>query len=226
MALLHVNPTRMELTKLKKRLKTARRGHRLLKDKRDELMKQFLLRIHENHDLRIRVDAALMEVHKSFRIAAALMSPEVLNQSLMLPKQSLSITTKPLNIMSVNVPVYTVKSKNDDPLDNYPYGFLTTISDLDDAILRLSLLQPDLMRLIELEKSTQLMALEIEKTRRRVNALEYVLIPQLTDTIRTITMKLDENDRGNLSRLMKVKEMIVKQALSEAYALHDTPSKT
>lgn len=214
MPLLRVNPTRMELTRLKKRLKTARRGHRLLKDKRDELMKQFLERIHLNYDLRPKVEAALLEAHRSFRIAAALMSPEILTQSLMMPKQILMVEMTPHNIMSVNVPVYTVKTRTGDPSDNYPYGFFMTSGDLDDAILRLSILQPDLLKLAEFEKAIQLMALEIEKTRRRVNALEYIVIPQLIETIRSITMKLDENERGNLTRLMKVKDMLLEQARS------------
>lgn len=218
MPLLRVNPTRMELTRLKKRLKTARRGHRLLKDKRDELMKQFLERIRLNRALRIQVETALLKVHNSFRIAAALMSPEVMVQSLMLPKQTVTVEMKPRNIMSVNVPVYTTHTRNDDPSDNYPYGFLMTSGDLDDAILGLSRLQPELLKLAELEKATQLLALEIEKTRRRVNALEYVVIPQLTDMIRTITMKLDENERGNLTRLMKVKDMLLAQARSASEA--------
>jgi len=214
MPLLRVNPTRMELTRLKKRLKTARRGHRLLKDKRDELMKQFLERIRLNRALRIKVETALLKAHSSFRIASALVSPEVLVQSLMLPKQTLSIEMKLHNIMSVNVPTYTATTQNNDPSDNYAYGFLMTSGDLDDAILGLSTLQPELLKLAELEKSTQLMALEIEKTRRRVNALEYVVIPQLTEMIRSITMKLDENERGNLTRLMKVKDMLLAQARS------------
>lgn len=212
MPMQRVNPTRMELTRLKKRLKTARRGHRLLKDKRDELMKQFLERIRLNRDLRVLVEEALLEAHRSFRIAAAVMSPQILVQSLLLPKQSLTVEIKPVNIMSVNVPVYTARTKHNDPSDNYPYGFLMTSGDLDDAIQSLSKIQPELLRLAELEKSTQLMALEIEKTRRRVNALEYVVIPQLSEAIHTITMKLDENERGNLTRLMKVKDMLLDQA--------------
>ncbi len=221
MPLLHVNPTRMELTRLKKRLKTARRGHRLLKDKRDELMKQFLERVRQNRDLRLNVEAALLKAHRSFRIASALMSPEILTQSLMLPKQTLGIETTTHNIMSVIVPAYALMPR-DDPADNYPYGFLMTSGDLDDAILSLSELLPELLRLTELEKTTQLMALEIEKTRRRVNALEYVVIPQLTDTIRTITMKLDENERGNLTRLMKVKDMLLEQARRGSQASEPT----
>lgn len=212
MPLLHVNPTRMELTRLKKRLKTARRGHRLLKDKRDELMKQFLERIRKNRALRMQVESDLLKAHNSFRAAASLMSPQMLVQALMLPKQSLRITVTPQNIMSVDVPRYTVVSDSSHPSDTYAYGFFMTSSELDDAILKLSRLLPSLLALAELEKSAQLLALEIEKTRRRVNALEYVVIPQLTETIRAITMKLDENDRGNLTRLMKVKDMILAQA--------------
>ncbi len=212
MPLLPVNPTRMELTRLKKRLKTARRGHRLLKDKRDELMKQFLERIRKTRDMRLQVEAALLEVHDSFRIASALLSPDVLTQSLMMPKQVMSVDVHPHNIMSVNIPQYTVKRLKNKDSDNYPYGFLMTSGDLDDAILGLSRLQDDLITLAELEKSTQLMALEIEKTRRRVNALEYVVMPQLIDTIRSITMKLDENERGNITRLMKVKDMLLEDA--------------
>lgn len=212
MPLLPVNPTRMELTKLKKRLKTARRGHRLLKDKRDELMKQFLERIRKTRDMRRHVEAALLEVHDSFRIAAALLSPDVLAQSLMMPKQVMSVDVHPHNIMSVNIPQYSVNRLKNQDSDNYPYGFLMTSGDLDDAILGLSRLQDDLITLAELEKSTQLMALEIEKTRRRVNALEYVVMPQLTDTIRSIAMKLDENERGNITRLMKVKDLLLAEA--------------
>lgn len=216
MPLLRVNPTRMELTRLKKRLKTARRGHRLLKDKRDELMKQFLERIRLNRALRLQVEAALMEVHRSFQSAAALMSPQILEQSLMLPKQVLSVETASQNIMSVNVPIYTLQSEHNDPTDNYPYGLLMTAGDLDDAILGLSRVQPELIRLAELEKTVQLMALEIEKTRRRVNALEYVVIPQLSDTIHAITMKLEEHERGNIVRLMKVKDLLLEQARAAA----------
>ena len=192
MARLNVNPTRMELKRLKTRLTTARRGHKLLKDKRDELMKQFLDIVRENRDLRARVE-----------------------QSLLFPKQSVALDMTFHNIMSVEVPEYTFQMKNDDPAEIFPYSFAMTSGELDDAVQGLSDVMADLLRLAQMEKSAQLLAQEIEKTRRRVNALEYVMIPQLDETIRYITMKLDENERGNLTRLMKVKDMMIAEQLRE-----------
>ena len=195
MARLNVNPTRMELTRLKKRLATASRGHKLLKDKRDELMKQFL-------DI-VRVSEKLA--------AGAVMPPEMLEQTFLYPKQGVGIEMKFRNIMSVDVPMYDVITKTSDKADIYPYGFAATSGELDDAVAQLAGTLEDMLRLAEMEKTVKLLAQEIEKTRRRVNALEYVMIPQLQETIRYITMKLDENERGNLSRLMKVKDMMVEQ---------------
>jgi len=212
MALLRVNPTRMEMTRLKNRLRTARRGHKLLKDKRDELMKQFLEIMRRTRDLRTEVEAALMRAHAAFTVASALMSREMMEQSLVYPKQSISLDMKFKNIMSVNVPVYTYHTKNDDPGEIYPYGFAATSGELDDALSALSETFKSMLELAQIEKTMQLLAQEIEKTRRRVNALEYVMIPQLEETIKYIKMKLDENERGNLTRLMKVKEMILEQA--------------
>jgi len=202
----------MELTRLKKRLKVARRGHKLLKDKRDELMKKFLELIKRNKELREKVEDMLMKVHSNFLIARAVMSSEVLEESLMFPKQSVSLEVSTKNVMSVNIPVFNFKTASMDESNIYPYGFATTSAELDGAIRTLSDVLPYMLELAEMEKSAQLMAEEIEKTRRRVNALEYVLIPQLEETIRYITMKLDENERGNLTRLMKVKDMMLEQA--------------
>lgn len=215
MARLNVNPTRMELKRLKVRLATARRGHKLLKDKRDELMKQFLDIVRINRDLRARVEQALIRAQKNFAVASAIMSPEMLEQSLLLPKQSVSLDMTFKNIMSVEVPEYTFQMKNDDPAEIFPYSYAMTSGELDDAVLGLSNVMSDLLELAQMEKSAQLLAQEIEKTRRRVNALEYVMIPQLDETIRYITMKLDENERGNLTRLMKVKDMMIKEQLQE-----------
>ncbi len=212
MARLNVNPTRMELTRLKRRLITARRGHKLLKDKRDELMKQFLAIVRQNKELRLRVEKALSTSAASFTVASAAMSPALLEQSLLYPKQSVSLDMSLKNIMSVNVPVYDFKMATDNAADIYPYGFATTPGELDDALNHIAQILPDLLQLAAIEKSVQLLSIEIEKTRRRVNALEYVMIPQFEETIRYITMKLDENERGNLSRLMKVKDMMLKQA--------------
>ncbi|MEG1999992.1 MAG: V-type ATP synthase subunit D [Evtepia sp.] len=210
-----VNPTRMELTRLKGRLKTATRGHKLLKDKRDELMKQFMEVVRENRALRQTVEEALMRAHDAFTVASALMSPEFLEQTLLYPKQSVSLALSQKNIMSVNVPVYNFKTKSANPGEIYPYGFAATSGELDDAVKALADVFEKMLHLAEIEKTSQLLAEEIEKTRRRVNALEYVKIPQMRESIKYITMKLDENERASTIRLMKVKDMLLAQAIEE-----------
>ena len=204
MPAINVNPTRQELTRLKGRLRTSIRGHKLLKDKRDELMKQFMDVVRENRALRQKVEAALMKAHGSFTVASAVMSSEMLEQSLLYPKQSVELDMSFQNVMSVNVPEYHFKTKSDDAGEIYPYGFATTSGELDDAVNALSGVFQDMLRLAQ-----------IEKTRRRVNALEYVKIPQMQEAIKYITMKLDENERASTIRLMKVKDMILKQAIEE-----------
>jgi V/A-type H+/Na+-transporting ATPase subunit D len=206
------NMTRMELTRLKNRLKTAKRGHKLLKDKRDELMKQFLDVVRLNRELRVRVEEALMQAHASFTVASALMSPQMLEQALMFPKQQVSLMVGYQNIMSVNVPLFEFKTSSEDPGEIYPYGFAMTSGELDTAVAALARAFEDMLKLAEVEKTSQLLAEEIEKTRRRVSALEYVMIPDMTEKIRYISMKLEENERGNITRLMKVKDMILKEA--------------
>ena len=203
-----VNPTRMELTRLKARLRTAQRGHKLLKDKRDELMKQFMEVVREDRALREKVEQSLTRAYGSFTVASALMSPEMLEQALLCPRQSVSLDMSSENVMSVEVPRYEFKLASEDGGDIYPYGFAQTSGELDDIL-------PDLLRLAEVEKATQLLAAEIERTRRRVNALEYVKIPQMQQSIKYITMKLDENERANTIRLMKVKDMILQEAIEE-----------
>ncbi len=216
-----INPTRMELTRLKGRLKTAQRGHKLLKDKRDELMKQFMDVVRENRALRKRVEEGLMRAHGSFTVAAALMSPEMLEQSLLYPKQSVELEMSFQNIMSVDVPQYRFKTRSEDQGEIYPYGFAATSGELDDAVAALAQVFQDMLHLAEIEKTSQLLAEEIEKTRRRVNALEYVKIPEMQANIKYITMKLDENERANTIRLMKVKDIILKQAMEERRAEND-----
>ncbi|MDD5932358.1 MAG: V-type ATP synthase subunit D [Oscillospiraceae bacterium] len=215
MANITVIPTRMELTRLKKKLKTAQRGHKLLKDKRDELMKQFMETVRSVRVLREEVEEELMKAHQSFTVASALMSSEALEQAMLYPKQSVELTMETKNVMSVNVPVYHTRTRTGSDADIYPYGFAATSGELDTAVDALGKVLPKLLRLAEIEKSAQLMAEEIEKTRRRVNALEYVVIPQTQSSIRYITMKLEENDRATTTRLMKVKDMILKQAIEE-----------
>ena len=210
-----VNPTRMELTRLKGKLRTAQRGHKLLKDKRDELMKQFLETVREVRSLRKEVEEDLMKVHNSFTVASALMSAQALEQALIYPKQSVELTMTFQNVMSVNVPIYDFQTKTKSESDIYPYGFAATSGELDAAVEALGHVFRKMLKLAQIEKSAQLMAEEIEKTRRRVNALEYVKIPEMQESIKYITMKLEENERANTIRLMKVKDMVLKDAVEE-----------
>lgn len=210
---LNVNPTRMELTKLKKRLTTATRGHKLLKDKQDELMRRFIDMIKKNNELRKDVEKELEGSFKDFLMASAVMSPEFLEEAVAYPKESISVDVKKQNIMSVNVPVFDFKRKLEgDKGSIFPYGFANTSAELDGAIEKLYGILPKLLELAKVEKACQLMADEIEKTRRRVNALEYMTIPQLQETIRFIQMKLDENERSTVTRLMKIKSMMERKA--------------
>ena len=203
-----ITPTRMVLNQMKGRLKTASRGHKLLKDKRDELMRQFMDVVKLNKQLRTRVEEGLTGAFASLQVASSIMSPEMLEQALLYPRQSVELGMDFKNIMSVNVPVYSFHTKNNDPSEVYPYGFAQTSGELDDALEKMAKVFEDMLELAQVEKTMQLLAEEIEKTRRRVNALEYVMIPQFDEAIREIKMKLDENDRGNTTRLMKTKEML------------------
>ena len=212
MASTAVTPTRMVLNSMKGRLKTARRGHKLLKDKRDELMRQFMDVVKLNKQLRIRVEDGLTDAFSSLQVASAIMSPEMLEQALMYPRQSVELGMKYKNIMSVNVPVYDFRTKNDDPSEIYPYGFAQTSGELDDSLEKMAKVFEDMLKLAEIEKTMQLLAEDIEKTRRRVNALEYVMIPELEENIRYITMKLEENENSTKVRLLKVKEMVLQDA--------------
>ena len=207
-----VIPTRMVLNQLKGRLKTARRGHKLLKDKRDELMRQFMDVIKQNKELRIRVEEGLTAAFGSLQVASSIMSPEMLEQALLYPRQSVELDLKYQNIMSVNVPKYSFHTKNNDPSEIFPYGFAQTSGELDDALEQLANVFEDMLKLAEIEKTMQLMAQEIEKTRRRVNALEYSTIPTLEENIKYITMKLEENENSTKVRLMKVKDMVLQKA--------------
>ena len=195
MASTQVNPTRMELTRLKKKLVTATRGHKLLKDKRDELMRQFLDLARENMALRLKVEEGIRSANKNFVIAKAGMSEQALNAALIAPKQEVYLETGKKNVMSVDIPVFEYKTRTADENDIYSYGFAFTSGDLDGAVKSLADILPDMLKLSETEKACQLMAAEIEKTRRRVNALEHVIIPETKKNIKYITMKLDENER-------------------------------
>ena len=202
----------MELNKQKKKLVTAVKGHKLLKDKRDELMRQFLDLARENMALRLKVEEGIANANKNFVIAKAGMSEQILNTALMAPKQEVYLETGKKNVMSVDIPVFEYKTRTPDANDIYSYGFAFTSSDLDGAVKSLADILPDMLRLAEVEKACQLMASEIEKTRRRVNALEHVIIPEAQANIKYITMKLDENERSTQIRLMKVKDMMLEEA--------------
>ena len=206
-----VNPTRMELTRLKKKLSTAVKGHRLLKDKRDELMREFLDLVKVNMELRQKVEKGLADANRNFVLAKAGMSDQAIRTALMTPKQEIQLIASTKNVMSVNIPVYDSTTKTADENDIYSYGFAFASGDLDGAVDSLNDVFQDMLKLAEVEKSCQLMASEIEKTRRRVNALEHVIIPETQQGIRYITMKLDENERSTQVRLMKVKSMMLEE---------------
>ncbi len=225
MAGTRVNPTRMELTKQKKKLLSATRGHKLLKDKRDELVRQFMDLIKENMDLRLKVEKGLKAANMEFAVARAGMSEQVLNTALMATGKTLEIKQQFKNVMSVEIPEF--QTKNDiKGNDIYSYGYAFTAGDLDDAVYSLSSVCEDMLKLAQVEKSCQLMASEIEKTRRRVNALEHIIIPEALDNIKYITMKLDENERSTQIRLMKVKDMMIEENIQEKKIMDDVAFAT
>ena len=218
MAAIVTTPTRMELTRLKGKLRTAQRGHKLLRDKQDELMKRFLDMVREARALRAQVEGDLMRVYGSFTMASALMGGEALEQALMYPKWNVELNMTTQNVMGVKVPRYEFKNQVGNVGDRIPYGFAATSGELDDAVEGLESTLPHMFQLAQAEKTVQLLAREIEKTRRRVNALEYMVIPNTQEAIRSIAMKLEENDRAITTRLMKVKDMLLEQAVAEQRA--------
>ena len=207
-----ITPTRMELNRLKKKLQTAVKGHKLLKDKRDELMRQFMDLARENMELRLKVEAGIKAANVNFVIAKSAMSEQILQEALMAPKQEVNIEVGSKNVMSVDVPVFHAKTKTADANDIFSYGFAYTSGDLDAAVQSLSDILPDMLKLAETEKACQLLAAEIEKTRRRVNALEHVIIPESQENIHYISQKLSENERSTQTRLMKVQDMLLEDA--------------
>lgn len=211
MARLNVNPTRMELTRLRARLVTSKRGHKLLKDKQDELMRQFIAMIKENKKLREEVELKLTDSFEDFLLARSSNSSQMLDEALAIPKEKIGLDVETRNLMSVNVPVMNFeREEGKDESGIYPYGFAMTSVELDEAVRKLYSILPELLKLAEIEKACQLMADDIESTRRRVNALEYRTIPQLEETITYIRMKLEEGERAAITRLMKVKDIISK----------------
>lgn len=204
-----VTPTRMELTRLKKKLLTARRGHKLLKDKRDEMMRQFLKLIEENKNLRLRVEDSIKRYHDDFTLAQAEMGSDQLKTAILSPKQDVFLDVKYKSIMSVKVPQFTYSMKTNKKADIFPYSFATTSAALDEALENLFEIFKDMVKLAECEKACQKLSYEIEKTNRRVNALEYIVIPEAQTNIKCISAKIDENERSNSVRLMKIKDMML-----------------
>lgn len=202
-----VNPTRMELTRLKRRLSTAVRGHKLLKDKQDEMARQFMIYIKRNMELRKKVENMLVDALNQTAVASARMGEKQTLEALMVPVRSAELEIGTKNIMSVNTP--TLKQKPYEGVLDLPYSFISSSSRLDEAVLSLGAMLKDLLELAEVEKTCNMLSDEMEKTRRRVNALEHVMIPQMTRDIKYITMKLDDYERSNITRLMKVKEMVI-----------------
>ncbi len=218
MAEIRVNPTRMELLRLKRRLAVARRGHKLLKDKRDELMKRFLDVVRENRTRREAMETQLAAAHRGFVLARATMRPEAVEAALMMGSAPLLLDIDTMNVMSVEVPVFLPQPQDSARSDVPPYGLASTSGELDGAVGALRKAFESMIALAEAEKAAQLLADEIERTRRRVNSLEYILIPSLVGTIRSISAKLEENERGARTRLMKVKDRLVKRAVAERAA--------
>lgn len=204
MATVAVSPNRMELLRMKKKQQFAQRGHKLLKDKLEGLLKDFTGIVQEYAVLRGQVDSELGELFQQFIVASASMPAEVYRSALAFPECEAELTMTEKLIMNVRVPVFSFSIEGN-PLS---YGTDGTVVELDQAIVKLKEVLERLVKLAEAEKTIELVADEIEKTRRRVNALEYVLIPQQADTIRMISSKLEELERGNITRLMRIKQLL------------------
>lgn len=217
MAVMRVNPNRMELLRLRGQLRIARRGHKLLKDKRDELMRQFLALVLEVDEIRLKAETLVERSHKEMLLARSVIGDETVNAALMTEGSGeLTVAVSRENTMNVRTPVFHAPEEIADISNRtLPYGMTAASGELDQPIDTLAEALPLLMQLATYEHKSSLLAAEIERTRRRVNSLEYVMIPNLEETIHSITMKMEENERGNLTRLMKVKDMIVEQEIEK-----------
>lgn len=194
----------MELSRLKKRLHTATRGHKLLKDKQDELVRQFIILVKDNQRLRKKMEQTLQEGMKKYVLASSTIPDYILEESFAIPMQKVGLDVNFKTIMNMDVPVLNEQYDDDYGEEDFSYGFVNTTSELDQSLTDLDDILPLMLQLAEIEKTCQMMADEIERTRRRVNSLEHMTIPNLTDTIAYIERTLDESERSNLTRLMKV----------------------
>lgn len=201
---LNVNPNRMELSRLKRKLAVAKRGHKLMKDKQDALVKEFLNRAREVYQMRLEVEEELRGCYSGFLLARAQTLPEMLEQTLMTAGGNVKVNVTFANVMSVRVPKFQLPEQS----VSLSYGLGTSPGSLDIALEQFLKLMSRLVGLAAEERALKSMSVEIERTRRRVNALEHVMVPQLVEAIRSISMKLDETERSTLSRLMVVKEIV------------------
>lgn len=206
MARLNVNPTRMELKKLKARLQTATRGHKLLKDKSDEMIRRFTALIKENKRMRAELEAELSDCLGKFATACAYSSKEEIDKVFSMPVSNVSATFAVRDVMNVEVPSIEVSETKSDAY--FPYAFAEMTSEADYSVEKISRLVGKLLKLAEIEKTVAMLAVEIERNKRRVNALEYIMIPQIEETVKYIKSKLDENERAATTRLMKVKDIL------------------
>lgn len=213
MANIQVNPTRMELKRYQARTVTARRGHKLLKDKLDELMRLFLETVRENKALREEVEAAMVQIYGGFTVAGAVSSPRMLREALVVPRKEGELEISYRNMMSVQTPKFDFRVKTANSTEFCGYGMAFTSGELDAAVLALNGILEKMLHMAELEKTAQLLAEEIERTRRRVNALEHILIPRYQEIVGRIRMRLEENERENITRLMKIKDMTLKEKI-------------
>jgi len=204
-----INPTRMELLKQKKRLETAKRAHDLLEDKRDKLIQLFFPLLRQTRDLRQQLGERLSSSYQDFQIASIINSKKDIEESLLWTDTSceLSITGH----SSLGTPRFELHLTGD-PLC---YGFHSSNWKLDTGIRGFRKLLPQLLELAYKEEEIKHLADEIERTRRRVNALEHILIPQISQAVKYITMKLEERERAHIINVMKVKELMEKRSLSQ-----------
>jgi len=201
---LAVNPNRMELLKLKKRLALAQRGHKLLQDKQEQLMRYFLRYVHRARELRKQVQDMTDEALRRFDLCRLLTPENSLAAALSYPAGELKLKVEVTRLLNVRIPRLELESQP----DPFTYGLAHTSSDLDQSLRVLSEAVPLMMELVNVEKTIFILSEEIEKTRRRVNALEFVFIPNITETIKYIEMKLAELERSNINRLMRLKELV------------------
>jgi len=202
-----VTATRMQLMQLKKRLKLAYKGHKLLKDKQDQLVREFFTIIDSYKNLRKQVEKELNKAYSSMVLARSVMNDLELSNALFLPTKKISLNEKLKNVMSVRIPIFKVGIEN---ISEQPYSKISTPCELDIAIDTFSQVVSDLINLSQVENEVKLLAKEIEVTRRRVNALEYIMIPELESAIKIVSMKINELERSNLVRIMKIKDIVRK----------------